>query len=564
MDNNADMINKERIRQPAHSLQLCDGVYVHYTFSAVAVKNRKRGNAANQIKLSLYSSFCKKKVGSEVRVQYTTPIKKVRKAAAAGERPKHTPPAEKVMEGIQKLFRKNAQLCGDDLTKTEQQAAILSTKLAVFWLQHQEGFCAKYAEKEEEATNFDKMMTQVLLCWGNLDLQVLRSEEDAKPVFAEAVNILRQVIDRKAYALIEKSLGKTAQPSSTSSKKKQEQSVTNRTHEYAVLLRNVFQEFLLQQKLGDGQRERIIRLFTKTFAVRPTLAITMGKGLRSKSLSVEEYRLLWQMLVGKEIDSLALGQLFMLFLGLSAEEVCALDTEDLVPVVNYNAVQLCVTKRCVDLNGKITVSTELPRPENYRNIPIPRLLQQLLPKREKNRVLLPDPKTGRRIDPKKLKKAFRSLFQAFKVATLAYQRKDGRTTGIRVSFRPENYQQSCHHFWQFVCGLQQNEIRYLGGMAQIDTAGRHYIDFNNAHKQYRMFVQMSYGLMAIAAPGSLPSAAPGGFVPSKCVIDGVFGHVLHTRFYIRKPCVIKVRAAHSISVKKEEGVLLWDYEKNSS
>ena len=46
-------------------------------------------------------------------------------------------------------------------------------------------------------------------------------------------------------------------------------------------------------------------LFTKAFAVRPTLAITMGKGLRSKSLSVEEYRLLWQMLVGKEIDSLA-------------------------------------------------------------------------------------------------------------------------------------------------------------------------------------------------------------------------------------------------------------------
>ena len=41
MDNNADMINKERIRQPANSLQLCDGVYVHYTFSAVAVKKQK-------------------------------------------------------------------------------------------------------------------------------------------------------------------------------------------------------------------------------------------------------------------------------------------------------------------------------------------------------------------------------------------------------------------------------------------------------------------------------------------------------------------------------------------
>lgn len=554
----------KQTRNSAHTLPLCDGLSIHYTFSAIRVQNRKRGNTANQIKLSLYSPFCKKKVGSEVRVQYTTPIKKVRKAATAGERPKHTPPAEKVMEGIQKLFRKNAQLCGDDLAKTAQQAALLSAKLAVFWLQHQEGFSAKYAETEEEATHLDKMMAMILLCWGNLDLQALLSEETAKHVFIEAANILRQVIDRKAYGLIEKSLGKTAQPSSTSSKKKQEQSVTNRTHEYAVLLRNVFQEFLLLQKLSDGQRERIIRLFTKTFAVRPTLAVTMGKGLRSKSLSVEEYRMLWQMLAEKEVDSLALGQLFMLFLGLSAEEVCALDTEDLVPVVNYNAVQLCITKRCINLNGKITVSTELPRTENYRNIPIPRLLLQLLPRREKNSVLFPDPKTGQRMNPKELLKAFRSLFKAFDVATLTYQRNTGKTTKIQVSFKPENYQQSCYHFWQFVCGLQQNEIRYLGGMAQIDTAGRHYIDFNNAHKQYRMFVQMSYGLMAIAAPGALPPAAPGGFVPCKCVIDGVFGHVLHTRFHIRKPCVIKVRAAHSITVKKEAEELPWDFEKNSS
>ena len=93
---------------------------------------------------------------------------------------------------------------------------------------------------------------------------------------------------------------------------------------------------------------------------------------------------------------------------------------------------------------------------------------------------------------------------------------------------------------QFLCGLQQNEIRYLDGLAQIDTAGQHYIDFNNAHKQYHMCVQVSYGLMAVAAPGILPPKMPNGPLERKHHIDGVFNYVPHTRLHIRRPCTVTI------------------------
>ena len=52
---------------------------------------------------------------------------------------------------------------------------------------------------------------------------------------------------------------------------------------------------------------------------------------------MDDYRLLWEALTKEPGNSLALAQLLMLFLGLTAEEVCALDSEDLLPIPNYRA-----------------------------------------------------------------------------------------------------------------------------------------------------------------------------------------------------------------------------------
>lgn len=64
---------------------------------------------------------------------------------------------------------------------------------------------------------------------------------------------------------------------------------------------------------------------------------------------MDDYRLLWEALTKGPGNSLALAQLLMLFLGLTAEEVCALDSEDLLPIPNYRAYQLRITKRCVPI-----------------------------------------------------------------------------------------------------------------------------------------------------------------------------------------------------------------------
>lgn len=100
-------------------------------------------------------------------------------------------------------------------------------------------------------------------------------------------------------------------------------------------------------------------------------------------LSVDDYRLLWEALTKEPGNSLALAQLLMLFLGLTAEEVCALDSEDLLPIPNYRAYQLRITKRCVpikknDNDKNYIVSGELPSSESYRNVPVPFLLVKLI------------------------------------------------------------------------------------------------------------------------------------------------------------------------------------------
>ena len=257
----------------------------------------------------------------------------------------------------------------------------------------------------------------------------------------------------------------------------------------------------------------------------------------------------------------------MLFLGLTAEEVCALDSEDLLPIPNYRAYQLCITKRCVpikknDNDKNYIVSGELPSSESYRNVPVPFLLVKLILQSAQapQKPLFCDDKTGQRIKVNELQAEFRKLFRDFKKSFLEYHRDDGQAVRIQVSFRLENYRQSCRHFWQFLCGLQQNEIRYLDGLAQIDTAGQHYIDFNNAHKQYHMCVQVSYGLMAVAAPGTLPPKMPNGPLERKHHIDGVFNYVPHTRLHIRRPCTVTITSAHGVNIKTEEGCLRWESE----
>ena len=102
MDSATISATKKRIRQPPHILDLCDGLSVHYTFSPISVANRKRGNTANQIKLYLYSSSLKRKVGADVRLRYTTPLKKVRKTS----KKRHPPPAERFWKACKNYLQK--------------------------------------------------------------------------------------------------------------------------------------------------------------------------------------------------------------------------------------------------------------------------------------------------------------------------------------------------------------------------------------------------------------------------------------------------------------------------
>lgn len=552
-----DVSARDRIRKPAHELPLCEGVAVHYTFSAIKVKNHKRSNSANLLKLSLYSAYRKKKIGKEVRLQYAMPKKKVRRTP--GLTAGHPPSAEKILAGVQKLFRENLLFDLDTYAKDEQVQSALSTKLIVFWLKNHEAYCQKYASTPAERQEIETMMTQVLLCMGDWNLADLY-EKPLLCVCQRALSEVRAIVDRKAYQLASKSLQQGGALPSTSFVDTTD--VTQRVHEYAQLLRNLFREFLLQQGTSEQDMETILRGFSKHFTARPHLGALMGRGLRPKSLGLAEYRALWQQLcpLGHKspLDSMNAAQLLMLFLGLAAEEVCALNVGDLLPIPHYSVDQLRVAKQYKKIGNEFTLTSELPKQEAYRNIPVPLLFKPLIPPckdRATDAPLLPDPTTNRRINPEHLKKKFRTLFAHSAKATIGFLREDGSTGTLQISFRPENYRQSCRHFWQFVCGLQTNEVRYLSGLTQTDTASRHYIDFNNAHKQYRMCTQMGYGLMAVMAPGDLPSFSVQQPVPRrKLRLPGMAGHTLHTRVLIRQAGELRIHAAHGASVRVEGGV----------
>lgn len=259
MDSATISATKKRIRQPPHILDLCDGLSVHYTFSPISVANRKRGNTANQIKLYLYSSSLKRKVGADVRLRYTTPLKKVRKTS----KKRHNPPAEKVLEGVQKLLAKNEELRECDLTKTPKEASALSAKLVVFWLQKQSSFQTKYSKSSDEASSLEKMMAQVILCLGNLDLSRLLDEHELPLLCTHVFTTLRKVVERRAYMLIQESLSKSVVSVADFDVLEEDQNVTQRLYDYGALLQKVFREYLLLQSISDEQQNQILALFKK-------------------------------------------------------------------------------------------------------------------------------------------------------------------------------------------------------------------------------------------------------------------------------------------------------------
>lgn len=550
-----------RIRQPAHEISLCDGLSVRYTFFPIRVKNHKRSDHTNLLKLSLYSASFKKRVGKSVQLEYTTPTKKIQKAKAAGVRPEHPPTAEKLLQGVQRLLERNSDLRLSALAKTQASEAVLGSRLAGFWVTSSAAYCNKYAKDDAEAAAYYRMMTQVLLCFGDLDLRRLLTENGLQNIQSAVRDGVRAVIDCKAFAVAQHSISRAETPLAFKNTRKDE--VTEREHEYAILLRNLFREYLMGRGVSNEEAEQTLHSFAKSFVVRPSTGSQLSRGLRSKSLSVAEYQQLWQALTQNKKDgedAVLAAHLLMLFLGLSAEEVCALTKADLISIPYYNSKQLRITKRCIKDGDAYRVSFELARPELYRNVPVPRKLYDFLspferkpdPLGRETSPLLPDPETHHPMAPDSLMASFRKLFAGFPKTVFHFPREDDSAGSLTTSFQPDSYRQSCRHFWQYVCGLQQNEIRYLAGMAQIDTAGRHYIDFNNAHKQYRMLCQMNYGIMAIAAPGALPEAFPSGDVTRKNRVDGVFGHILHLRVTVRRPGRLRVHAAHGFSIRQQE------------
>lgn len=517
---------EKKTRNTAHSIELFpELLYIHYTCHEPAYKGKKeRSNRFILIKLRFYSYAKNKLIGKGSRVTANITLKEIaQRKSEAREKlkkerkrkgirdkvtkedvekeikaTKYTPtiPPSLLLKGIEKLFAYN------DVDLSAEDVA-LSDMLITYWIKIKKPFCDKYMKSDSEKIQAQKMMAHICLHIGNKKMSaLLGSQEELDAFYADIYKIINPVIHGSAFKMTSAAISGDDYTIDDF-----DETITNRTRDYAKLLRDVFHFYLYQNGVSASDITSRLRKFMQHFKLKRGIASTLSKGLRPKTLSINDYNVLWSNLNTDPITDIKKGEMLMLFMGLSADEVCALDVGDFEKILDYDDYRLCITKKCI-LTGtkdhkKIEVSDYLDNDENYRNVPVPKLIADKLyckGRKNKNAPLLLDPQTKKRLEPTTLENNFKELFSSSDKNVIAFLREDGTADTINVSFRPSNYIQSLRYFYKNICNLHDNEIRYLLGDVQKDTAGRHYIDFNNAHKQYRMLTQMSYGLMLITAP----------------------------------------------------------------
>ncbi len=594
----------EKKRQPPKEIPFADTFKIRYTTCLTTVKDHGVERAVNEITMYFYNEELTRSIGEKIRIRYPL-VKHERQKSRRKKKqdPEYlpdmrVPPVQEMERAVIKLIEANHEMalthtkkhtkdymskknCG--AANTLQVVTLNKSNFAVFWLCNFDVISDKYWRDAQERKKNQKMMAHLMLCLGERDLSsLLLEDEKLEACFSDIRKTIDQMLgsgtsDRLNIRILQESIKSEQKEFRKNSVKEYRKNiVTRRMREYALVLWRVMQQYLTSDltpcKLSKSEIAHIRNSYYLEFKLQHSVARGIRANLAAKSLSRKEYGALYSALVKDDVASdVNKALLMMLFMGLSAAEVCALKREDIKPLEGYKTyLRALVTKeyKVVDLKSKkkrYYLSDDFQEEARYRSVPVPLVITKLLQlkkmKKGQGENSLFSDKAGKPLLPEDVEKAVKKLFPSNGESIFVVSGRSPKT--MQLAFQSKDYQKSLSHLW-CLFGLQDGEIRYLLGHPQVETAAKHYIDFNNPHKQYSMGLQMSYAMSNVIAAQIVEQEQGGVLFFQKEPEDGgkaaqhkkqaqtkaVFDHTLHTRLHILQSAKIALSSNHGMSIEK--------------
>lgn len=558
-------------KQAARKIILSDELMIKYTICPVIIRDRKTPVPSNEITMYLYSTKLCRKIGDLIRSRYpytqkqSAQYQKLLKSGAAFMQEVRAPSEKYILHAVFCLLKRNAGLAlthTKDTIKRQVSISLNENMLATYWLSRFAVISNKYWATADEQKDAQEQLVNMLICFGGLDLAEFLDENKVKACCDNLQSQFDRLVGNgslePAYrAIVRESAGLSPRKTSVDSAPRAD-AVTNTIKQYSNVLWCVIAEYLFEHNANN--QSQVQAIYNARFRNKPSISRGIGSNLVPKVLSREVYGEIFRDLTQKDkVNSVDIAVLMILFMGLSAEEVCAIRCSDVLNIQNYSPCRSVQITKAYRLKEKTKhtyyLSYDLQNREQYRNVPVPSAILRLIFKSkigESDAPLLCD-EHKKPLQPHVVSAALKGLFKTESQSITVTTRAKPKT--IKLNFDAKNCGHSIERLWD-VFGLQDNEIRYLRGRKQIDTAGKYYIDFNNPHKQYSMCVQMSYAVSNVCAKMVMSAEDTAErilHIGESAEIEGFFDQQRHTRLNILQPMNITLESNHGISVEKRGG-----------
>ena len=468
-----------RTRRSPLRMPLSPSIELRYSISVVAVPtNRYACGYVNSARFYLYSNIAKKRVGNEWRTTFAF-TKKTIKAARGAKPSVYEPKPNDLQQALEQLLNQNANLSPDCKIKKKKQLVSVqlnANELLVFWLTHFDSIF-DLVTSSYTASDLNKRMAKVFMNpdIASFDLSGLCELQSNKPESA-------------CKALVSQ-VKKTITGN--------EKEITGGVKAVVQWIQAAVKCYLAEKNIDSASVLKILQLESRV--KEGPVAKTTG-AMQVKSLPLTIYRELWSNLTAIN-DAEHIALLTMIFLGLTAEEVCGLQNEDFRPIPDrpgyyqFRIIHQYSIEKAKKYNLEI-----LNEEYACRNIPLPFQIRERIEPFADNRSKESPFLFHNGDQPLKPNCLNKKLKECLSMPTNSVIIKDnhGKRKEVDLAFPVRAYRESCRFYWKYYCRLTDGEIRYLSAMLPPDTASAHYIDFNNGSMQYRMLKQMEHGLAMFA------------------------------------------------------------------
>ena len=461
--------------------QLCPSLELRYSISVVAAPKEKYAcGYFNSARYYLYSTATKKKIGKHWQATYRF-TKKAIKAANGSKPTVYEPKETDLQEALENLLNLNIDLpesCKQKRKKTTIQVKLNTDELFVFWITH---FTSIYSlvSSSQTPVELNKRMAKVFM------------------------NHQIASFDLSSFAMTQQNLLESAGKSLVSHVKKtitgSTNTLTHGVYQTVQLIRYTVQCYLAGKNISSMQVQKILLRESRVKAGPVSKA---ASAMRLKSIPISRYRELWSALT--ELDNVEnVALLLMIFLGLTSEEVCGLQTEDYRMIPDRQGFyQLRITHKYSKEQAKKYSLEILDDEYACRNIPVPfqirRIIDHFYGNAKNNSSPYLFQNRDSPLNPEVLNQKLNELLET-PTNNLSIKTNHNKYQDVNVAFQAKAYRESCRYYWQYHCGLTEGEICYLSALSPPDTAAGHYIDFNNGSVQYRMLKQIEYGIAIFAS-----------------------------------------------------------------